>query len=207
MQHSFSEGKTIQFCGDSFCADVDEISWTYKLAKKLGATNTGKGAGGTAHEHVFKTFSLDTTYTVICWTSADRFYIPDRTYAATPNTVRIFHPNFEFEKSQKNFWNSVVAYYKYIHSSTYARDRQARELYWFDNVGLHNTKSKIVHLFCFVNTYEFSNGYTHNKPLKKIFNTSEPDKNIIYSNHLNEEDNDSLAQLVYDKFTDPLLFS
>src|SRR5210317_2211748 len=99
---------TIQFCGDSFCADFDEISWTTKLAKKLDAVIVGKGVPGTAHEQVFKTFSLDTTYTVICWTSADRVYVEDRPYAALPSAVRRFHPNLEFEKSQRNFQSSVV---------------------------------------------------------------------------------------------------
>jgi len=191
---------TIQFCGDSFCADVDEISWTYKLAKKLDAMIVGKGAGGTAHEHVFKTFDFNTTYTVICWTSADRLYIQDRPYAALPGVAKNFRPNTIASRSERAFWCAVVAYFKYLNSTYYCNDRQTRELYWFDNVYLPNTKSKIVHLFCFLKTYGFINGYTHHTPIKSMFNTNEPDKRIKYSNHLNEEDNDSLAQLVYSKF-------
>ena len=190
--------KTIQFCGDSFCADTDKISWTTILANKLDARIIGVGVGGTAHETVFKTFKTNATYTVICWTDANRVHVPTRDHAALPGAARRFHPNnSSFKKSEGRFWTAALGYYKYLHSIDYVKQRQQRELYWFDQTVLSKSNSKIVHLFCFNKTYTFDNRFTHDKPIKSMFNTLEPNKNVTYSNHLSPEDNDDLAQQVY----------
>jgi len=189
---------TIQFCGDSFCADTDEISWTTILAKKLGAIIIGKGRRGTAHETVFKTFKTNATYTVICWTDANRVHVPTRDHAALPGATRRFHPlSSSYKKSEGKFLTAALGYYKYLHSIDYVKQRQQRELYWFDQTVLSKSNSKIVHLFCFNKTYTFDNGYTHDKPIKSMYNSLEPDKNVTYSNHLSPEDNDNLARQVY----------
>tara|TARA_R110001592_G_scaffold305761_1_gene578409 strand:- start:164 stop:769 length:606 start_codon:yes stop_codon:yes gene_type:complete len=192
-------GKTIQFCGDSFCADTDEISWTIILASKLGAKITGVGSHGTAHENVFKSFRPDTTYTVICWTDANRVHAPGREYAALPGLAQRFHPNSPtFTKAEGKFWSAALGYYKYLHSVEYARERQERELYWFDQTVLSQANSKIVHLFGFENIYTFVNGYTHNETIKSMYKTLHSGlKRDTYPNHLSPEDNASLAAEVY----------
>ena len=197
MQHSF---KTIQFCGDSFCADTDDTAWTTILAKKLGATITGKGRGGTAHEYVFKTFNPKTTYTVICWTDANRVHIPGRDFDVSSAMAGAYA-----NKSDK-LWAAAYVYYKHVHNNTYAELRQQRELYWFDYSLLSQSNTKTIHIFNFKNLYTFKHGYTFEKPLASVYKTYGPTNNI-YSNHFNHDDNKLLALEVYSKFTDPLLFS
>ena len=72
--------KTIQFCGDSICADTCSNSWTTVLAGFLGATLIGKGRGGTAYENIFNTFNSNATYSVFCWTDAHRLHLHDIDY-------------------------------------------------------------------------------------------------------------------------------
>ena len=67
----------INFCGDSFCEQACEQSWTTHLANALDAKIVGLGRGGTAHERAFKTFSPSADYTVFCWTEPHRLYHPD----------------------------------------------------------------------------------------------------------------------------------
>ncbi len=192
--------KTIQFCGDSFCTDTNDNAWTAILAKKLGAIITGKGRGGTAHEFVFKTFNTNATYTVICWTDANRVHIPSRDFDVSSAMADSYG-----HKTDK-LWAAALIYYKHLHNNTYAELRQSRELYWFDHSLLSQSKSKIIHIFNFQNLYTFTHGYTFEKTLSSMYKTWGPTNNI-YCNHLSYEDNQLLAEEVYHKFTDPLLFS
>ena len=198
--------ETIQFCGDSFCLDTDDNAWTTILANKLGVVLTGKGKGGTAHEYVFKTFNPNATYTVICWTDASRVHVPSRDFDVSSATAQAYSkPNDSFPVTDK-LWPAALVYYKYIHNISYAELRQQRELYWFDQSVLSQSKTKIIHIFNFKNLYTFTHGYTFEIPLSTRFKTYGP-SNDIYSNHLSHKDNKLLADEVYCKFTDPLLFS
>ena len=49
--------RTINFCGDSFCASKDKESWTIILSNMLGYKIYGIGKKGTAYEHAIKTFN------------------------------------------------------------------------------------------------------------------------------------------------------
>ena len=55
--------KTINFCGDSFCArdtleeDKLKYSWTSLLANKLNYKIIGGGKPGAAYEHAFRSFN------------------------------------------------------------------------------------------------------------------------------------------------------
>ena len=192
--------KTIQFCGDSFCTDTNDNAWTAILAKKLGAIITGKGRGGTAHEFVFKTFNTNATYTVICWTDANRVHIPSRDFDVSSATAGAY------EGKSDKLWAASHIYYKHVHNNTYAELRQSRELYWFDHSLLSQSSSKIIHIFNFQNLYTFTHGYTFEKSLTSMYKTYASTDNI-YRNHLSYEDNKLLAEEVYSKLTDPLLFS
>jgi len=197
---------TIQFCGDSCCADTDDNAWTTILAKKLGAIIIGKGKGGTAHEYVFKTFNPNATYTVISWTEASRVHVPDRDLDISPAVQAYSTPNDIFPVTDK-LWPAAMVYYKYIHNTSYAELRQQRELYWFDQAVLSQSKTKIIHIFIFKNLYTFTHGYTFEIPYTTRFEIYDEASNDLYSNHLNHKDNKLLADELYSKFTDPLLFS
>lgn len=201
---------TIQFCGDSFCADIDANAWTTILTKKLDAEIIGKGAGGTAHENIFNTYNPNATYSVFCWTDAHRLYLHDINYDINYATAR--------ENRKKSIHHAAAhAYFKILSHTEYNYRRQYRELFWFDHDILSKSNTKAVHLFCFKNTYTFAHGYTFPQPLSEMFDyehrvedtgvgvKASPD--TTYLNHLTHQDNKLLAEKVYSKFTDPLLFS
>jgi len=201
---------TIQFCGDSFCADVDATAWTTILAKKLGAVLIGKGRVGTAHENIFNTYTSNATYSVFCWTDAHRLYLHDINYDINYATA--------LANRKKSLHHAAAhAYFKVLSHTEYNYKRQYRELFWFDYDILSKSTTKAIHLFCFKNTYTFAHGYTFPKPIVEMFNyehrvedtgkgvKASPD--TIYTNHLTHQDNKLLAEKVYSKFTDPLLFS
>ena len=72
-------GKTINFCGDSFCNfnTKSKVSWCAQLADKLGVEVVGTGWGGTAYEYAIKSFKHDADITVFCWTDSSRLYHKD----------------------------------------------------------------------------------------------------------------------------------
>ena len=43
--------RTINFCGDSFCAGLEPGNWCDNLASRLGAKVVGKGKPSTAYEY------------------------------------------------------------------------------------------------------------------------------------------------------------
>ena len=202
--------KTIQFCGDSFCADTDATAWTTILAKKLGAVLIGKGRGGTAYENIFNTFNSNATYSVFCWTDAHRLYVQTENYDINYATALA-------NRKKSLHHAAALAYFKFINHTEYNLKRQFRELFWFDHDTLSKSNTKAIHLFCFKNTYTFAHGFTFQKPIVDMFQHEhqlhDVNKNATYVedasfvNHLTHQDNKLLAEKVYSKFTDPLLFS
>ena len=202
--------KTIQFCGDSFCADTCSNSWTTVLAGFLGATLIGKGRGGTANENIFNTFTSDATYSVFCWTDANRLYLHDIDYDINYATALA-------DRKKSLHHAAALAYFKVLYNTEYNLKRQYRELFWFDHDILAKSNTKAVHLFCFENTYSFTQGFTFPEPLINMFQHKhqlhDVNKNATYVedasyvNHLTHQDNKLLSEKVYSKFTDPLLFS
>lgn len=202
--------KTIQFCGDSFCADTTPNSWTRILADLLGASILGKGVKASAHENVFNTYRSDVTYSVFCWTDANRLYIHDSDFALNEATARA-------NKNESKKLNAAYLYFNHLSHADYNYKRQSRELFWFDHEVLAKSKTKAIHVFCFKNTYNFTNGYTFPKPIAEMFNYehrfldtfqgSPHDPKTVFKNHLTFEDNELFANQVFDKFNNPLLFA
>ena len=56
-------------------------------------------------------------------------------------------------------------YYMYLYEDDVSKERQVRDLYWFDNEVLSKYKGKIVHCWGFDVTYEFKNGIMYRAPL------------------------------------------
>ena len=209
--------KTINFCGDSFCQNEQvSAAWTKLLADKLNASIVGWGKGGYAHEHAIQTFDDTADYTVFCWTGAHRIYV-DKTYSINLWKLEaMFNPDelglSPAMKSQQptptNRDKAAYAYYKYLSNIDLELQRQLRDLYWFDNVVLPKYNGIAVHIFCFSNTYTFTNGisvsdilYQKTREYKLLDNN--PDYKLqdndyeAYANHLTEQENSRLADKIY----------
>lgn len=184
----------INFCGDSFCSYTGELSWCNLVASFLNAEIIGSGRDGAAHEHAIKTFNEKTDITIFCWTEPNRLY--HKKYSFNFGSVQR-HLSQEKANSKKEFL-AANEYYQYLHNSNYAKERQIRDLYWFDHCVLEKSKKRFLHLFCYDNIYTFKNGINTSLILKKNFKTylrESKTKQTIY-NHLTIEDNKKLAKLV-----------
>ena len=56
----------------------------------------------------------------------------------------------------------------YLYEDDVSKERQIRDLYWFDNEVLSKYNGQIIHLFGFDVTYKFKNGITYDTPLYDI---------------------------------------
>ena len=209
--------KTINFCGDSFC-EYHKVpaAWTKLLADKLNASIIGWGKGGFAHEHAIKTFDDTADYTIFCWTEAHRIYV-NKTYSTNLwNLEAMFNPDkLGLSPAMKlqqpaptNRDKAAYTYYKYLNNMELEYEKQIRDLYWFDNVVLPKYKGVAVHIFCFRNTYTFTNGInvsdilyhkTREHKLKKLNPDYKLQDNdyVAYANHLTEQENSGLADKIY----------
>ena len=193
--------KTINFCGDSFCAEyVVSSAWTKLLAHRLNVSIIGWGKGSSAHEHAIQTFNNTADYNVFCWTDPHRLHV-NQTYSTSLLTLEaMFNPDKLKQPTPTKIDKAAYTYYKYLYSQSLHYQKQIRDLYWFDNVFLSNYKGLAIHLFCFVNTYIFTNGININTILNQL--RDNPNKfpvslDIEPANHLTEQQNSGLADKVY----------
>ena len=197
--------KTINFCGDSFCAyHAVSSAWTKLLAHRLNVNIIGYGKSRSAHEHAIQTFNNTADYTIFCWTEAHRLYV-NQTYCTSLLTLEaMFNPEStisEYSPTPTQRDKAAYIYYKYLYKPKLHSQRQIRDLYWFDNVVLSQYKGVAIHLFCFRNTYTFTNGININTPLNQL--RDNPNKfpvslDIEPANHLTEQQNSGLADKIYD---------
>jgi hypothetical protein len=185
--------KYINFCGDSFCRHTRaaEIAWTTLLASKLNVNILGYGKSGAAHEHAIKTFDSIADYTVFCWTEPHRLY-----HIKYPLSIG----SAEADQHKHRIYGAANVYYKYLHNSNLAIERQSRDLYWFDNVVLSKYKGLAIHIPCFSKIYKFTNHININTPLNQL--RDNPDKfpvskDIEPANHMTKQQNSMLADKLY----------
>ena len=175
--------KTINFCGDSFCAEVQPTAWTYILADLLDYTILGRGKAGSAHEHAIQSFDETADFTVFCWTEPDRLYHP---------TLPINFAQANAQAKSDRIYRAAKIYYDYLHDFDHSIVRQMRELYWFDQEVLSLYSGKIFHCWSFMETYQFTHGTTFNTPL---FDLRSVDASS--TNHMTVEQNYTLAHEIY----------
>jgi len=178
---------TINFCGDSFCADTRQFSWITLLSNKLGATVLGTGKIGSAHEHAIQTFDSRSEITIFCWTEPYRLH-------NTELGVGINMTSCEKFKGTAPIWDAAYNYYKYLHNNELSVKRQIRDLYWFDREVLSNYKGKLIHMWSFKKTYSFLHGVEIEFPLISLMSRSANEKHI---NHLDVKYNHLLADKLY----------
>ena len=203
--------KTIQFCGDSFCAGTVSTSYTVLLSEMLNANMIGRGRSGSAHEHAIRTFNTSADYTVFCWTDSQRLFLADEERDINLSTAERYLKDTDDFRHTKTIAKAAFAYFRYIGhkpmQTAYNKQRQMRDLYWFDHEVLSKSDSKIIHYFNKRVTYQFKHGYQMPGTIHDDFNIPSVEHNPHYYNHLSEENNKILAETLYNKFTDPLLFT
>ena len=181
--------QTINFCGDSFCANTGEDSWITILSRLLDYKICGTGKNGSAYEHAIKTFDSKATATVFCWTEPHRLYHP---------TEHLNRASCEQRKHESKIHAAAYDYYKYLHNFDLVLERKQRDFYWFDEKVFKNYKGKLVHLFSFENAvYPFKHGIVVRKPLY----LAKAGLSSIYPNHMTVETNAKLAKFVYKLLT------
>ena len=186
--------KTINFCGDSFCArdasDEDKLkySWTSLLANKLNYKIIGGGKSGSAYEHAIKSFNDKADITIFCWTDADRIY--NEKYAINGKTANEY-------KDVNSVYKAADYYYNYLHDSSLNKLRYMRELYWFDQVILSKYKGTIIHMWCFHTIYQFTNGINIPGLLYWFPWSRKGNNKEQIANHLTIQENIKLANKIY----------
>lgn len=168
--------KTINFCGDSFIPKAKRKDfWHLVLADMLNAKIIGFGLRGSAHEHAMRTFNPDADITVFVWTEHSRVYnkkipfgnITSITERLKTSTSADWYKPFSTGKPEK-LDSLLKLYYMYLYEDDISKERQIRDLYWFDKEPLSKYSGKIIHLFSFDVTYKFKNGITYDTPLYNI---------------------------------------
>lgn len=204
--------KTINFCGDSFCANLKKPQqWTNQLADKLDAKIIGYGKSGSAYIHAIESFDSSADYTVFCWTHKARLRSKNKkiTYSlAIGNLIRSIG-------GTKKDLDCINYFYDKMYDPDLFEFYMRSSLYWFDTEVLSNYKGKLLHLYCFDNIYTFKNGHTplgiltDLNPTVRAEGTVRFKKNqaictitkkpfVEYSNHLSLEANHWLANYCYD---------
>ena len=182
----------INFCGDSFCADTGYDSWVSILSAKLSASIVGTGVKGSCHEIAIESFNPKADVTVFTWTHHSRIHNKKK-YPMNHSSVRRgtldIVPN-------TNEWKAGYAFYKYLYEDSYFRDRQFRDLYWFDREVLSKYKKPIIHLWCFGKNYAFLNGKVQPEVLRNSFSYTHHAEQSNFPNHMSPADNKKLSKIV-----------
>ena len=186
-----STSRKINFCGDSYCSSMHESSWTTLLSQTLGVKILNLGVEGACHEIAIENFDPSADYTVCVWTGHNRLMNRRRyplNYASARRGV--------YDK-QGRIYQAALAYYEWLHDDEYAKKRQTRDLYWFDNEILSKYDKPLIHLWSFEKTYTFIHGIEFTTPLKMMYKHMEiAEGNILHLNHMTAADNESLFKLI-----------
>jgi len=179
-----STARSINFCGDSFCGSSKKDSWTINLSEKLDATILGFGKGGAAHEHAIQSFDHTADFTIFCWTEASRIY-----HASYP----LNFSSCESLRKENSVYEAGYQYFQHIHNLTHHRERQKRDLYWFDHEVLSQYEGIAISLWCYNKTYNFVNAHNFDlSPLKSISTRAQGTVN-----HMNKSANQLIAKKIF----------
>ena len=184
--------RTINFCGDSFCAGLEPGNWCDNLASRLGAKVVGKGKPSTAYEYAIKCFDPSADYTVFLWTESHRLY-----HRKLLCTYRSGVKHFNNLKPVELLSATAEIFYRQFYDKEYFDELQMRSLYWFDKEVLADYKGTAIHLFCFEKTYHFENGLN----VDHIMADYKEEDDVDGSNHYSFENNSWFASKLYETIT------
>ena len=186
-------GKTINFCGDSYCDYVDsnasKNSWCVLLANYLEAKIIGGGKSATAYENAIKSYEPSSDYTVFCWTESHRLYHKDL-MCTYKNGVR----HLRNRKHHELLSVCAEIFYRELYDAKYFDELQMRSLYWFDNEVLSKYSGTILHFWNFNKTYTFKHGIEYPVILHNFTKQSNSSEEL---NHMTPEQNKLVADEAY----------
>ena len=183
---------TINFCGDSYCAWIDDRtkpSWCVHLANKLNAKIIGGGKEATAYEYAIKSFNSSADINIFCWTHVNRLYHKDYHCSLTNGVLPLRGGN-----NNELLTLLGESFYRNFFDLNYFRTLQMRSLYWFDQEVLSKYSGLSLHIFNFEKTYTFSNGLNYDRILRDLYASS---KTELTPCHMSDENNELVAEEVY----------
>jgi hypothetical protein len=161
----------IGFFGDSFCEEFNNPhsiingyeTYLTKVKNHYSAdiVNLGKG-GSSVWDVILKQFpSVETPdVCIFCWTDRNRIYHPTVRNLSYGNTVNLKLKDIKLS----NIFNyktvdAAKKYFQFLYDDNKAKEEIASALYKFDREILAKlTGTKIIHLWCFDNIYEWQTG-------------------------------------------------
>lgn len=193
----------IGFYGDSFCCETNNVhnllgnydTFITKIKKHYKADLTNLGIGGSSYwDVILKQFNLENIpdVCIFFWTSYHRIYHPkvrNLTYGTVRN-IRVKDLKLSNLINYK-IYKAADQFYQNLYDDHKAREEMISSLYRFDREILSNlSETKIIHAWCFEQTYQWSNG----KVLPFILNDIVGDGSKLAPNHLDgNERNELLA--------------
>ncbi len=195
----------IGFFGDSFCEELNNShnvlhgydTYLTKIKNHYSAEIVNLGHGGSSYwDVILKQFSNNVPdVCIFTWTDYHRIYHPivrNLTYGTTVD-LRLK----DIKLSNILNYSTVQAakhYFKFLYDDDKSREEMISALYRFDREILANLKNtKIIHLWCFDNLYDWQNGQV----LPIILHDLALGGSFIAPNHLDgDERNSTLADIL-----------
>jgi hypothetical protein len=196
----------IGFFGDSFCMEMSNPhsllknydTYLYKIKKYYSADIVHLGQGGSSYwDTILKQFPSVATpdVCVFCWTDYHRIYHPTIRNLTHGTTVNLKLKDMRLS----NIFNyktveAAKQYFNYLYDEKKSKEEMISALYRFDREVLSKlTNTKIVHMWCFNNIYEWQNGTV----LPAVLNSLAHGSSDLAPNHLEGRDrNDQLATML-----------
>lgn len=196
----------IGFFGDSFCEEMNNPhnimhgydTYLTKIKNQYSADIVHLGHGGSSYwDTILTQFpSVDTPdMCIFCWTDYHRIYHPTVRNLTYGTTVELKLKDIKLSNIfNYNTVDAAKRYFKFLYDDNKAKEEMISALYRFDRevlANMHNTK--IIHVWCFNNIYEWQNGTV----LPLVLNTLAQGGSSIAPNHLDgNERNTTLANLL-----------
>jgi hypothetical protein len=195
----------IGFFGDSFCEEMNNPhnlihgydTYLTKIKKHYSAEIVNLGHSGSSYwDVILNQFSNNVPdVCIFTWTDYHRIYHPtvrNLTYGTTVNLklkdIRMSNIfNYSTIEAAKRYFN-------FLYNDNKSREEMISALYRFDREVLSNLKNtKIIHIWCFSNLYEWQTGQV----LPVILNDLASGGSDIAPNHLDgDERNSKLANML-----------
>ena len=197
----------IAFCGDSFCADYkliseDNLGWPYLVANKLGMSIASFGIAGSCQYRILKQAEIlfekkSCNIIVICHTSPFRIYAPEHPLRRIDplHFSSDFVPADTFKKKKyyekDPYISAARSFYKYLFDDTHQID-------------IHQLICQRIEYICSKQNIKIlhTSGFEYEDFFK--FKSFTSISHIVHNyagsvNHLNQEGNILLAELIYQK--------
>lgn len=205
----------IGFYGDSFCCEISNPhsilkgydTYIKKLQNYYNAEIVHLGVGGSSvWDLILNQFDSNNIpdICIFCWTDPNRLYhknVRNITYSNLKNKKIK-----DYKLTDLFYYNTISAakkYFDYLHDYEKARIEYQAALQYFDKNILNNVTNRVIHLWSFENSYQWSTGIVINDPLCSLVSGS-----TLAANHLDGDDvNEQVFQIIKSAIDDRRLLS